>query len=54
MQLRVVTDKPWDVAADVLAVPIVDEPAFDGPLGEIDRRSGGELSGLTTFREMRS
>jgi leucyl aminopeptidase len=54
MQLRVVTDKPWDVAADVLAVPIVDEPAFDGPLGEIDRRSGGELSGLTTFRELRS
>ena len=26
MQLRVVTDQPWDVKADVLAVPIVGEP----------------------------
>ena len=42
MQLRVVTDQPWDVKADVLAIPIVGDPAFDGPLGEIDRRSGGE------------
>ena len=38
MQLRVVTDQPWDVPADVLAIPIVGEPAFDGPLGEVDRR----------------
>ena len=33
MQLRVVSDQPWDVKADVLAVPIVGEPAFDGPAG---------------------
>jgi len=26
-----VTDQPWDVKADVLAIPIVGEPAFDGP-----------------------
>ena len=43
MQLRVVTDQPWDVPADVLVIPIVGEPAFDGPLGELDRRTGGEL-----------
>jgi leucyl aminopeptidase len=52
VQLRVVTDQPWDVRADVLAVPIVGEPAFDGPLGELDRRSGGELSALHAFKEL--
>ena len=52
MQLRVVTDQPWDVKADVLAIPIVGDPAFDGPLGEIDRRVGGELTALTAFREV--
>ena len=45
MQLRVVTDQPWDVPADVLVVPVAAEPAFDGPLGELDRRAGGELPG---------
>ena len=43
MQIRVVTDQPWDVPADVLVVPIAAKPAFDGPLGELDRRTGGEL-----------
>ena len=52
MQLRVVTDQPWDVKADVLAIPIVGDPAFDGPLGEIDRRVGGELKSLTAFKEI--
>jgi leucyl aminopeptidase len=52
VQLRVVTDQPWDVKADVLAIPIVGEPAFDGPLGEIDRRVGGELRSLAAFKEV--
>ena len=52
MQLRVVTDQPWDVKADVLAIPIVGDPAFDGPLGEIDRRVGGEIKALTAFKEV--
>ena len=52
MQLRVVTDQPWDVAADVLVVPVVADPAFDGPLGELDRRAGGELQALATFGEV--
>ena len=52
MQLRVVTDQPWDVPADVLAIPIVGEPAFDGPLGELDRRVGGELQSLAAFKEV--
>ncbi|MEO8438547.1 MAG: M17 family peptidase N-terminal domain-containing protein, partial [Chloroflexota bacterium] len=52
MQLRVVTDQPWDVAADVLIVPIAAKPAFDGPLGELDRRAGGELQTLVAFGEL--
>ena len=28
------------------------EPAFDGPLDELDRRSGGELRALAAFREL--
>ena len=52
MQLRVVTDQPWDVAADVLAVPVAGEPTFEGPLGEIDRRAGGELRALAAFGEL--
>ncbi|HET9345642.1 MAG TPA: leucyl aminopeptidase [Candidatus Limnocylindrales bacterium] len=52
MQLRVVTDQPWDVKADVLAIPIVGDPAFEGPLGEIDRRAGGELQALARFKEV--
>ena len=51
MQLRVVTDQPWDVPADVLVVPIAAKPAFDGPLGELDRRAGGELRTLVAFGE---
>ena len=52
MQLRVVSDQPWDVRADVLVVPIVGEPSFDGALDEIDRRSGGELRALAAFGEL--
>ncbi len=53
MQIRVVTDQPWDVPADVLAIPLTGEPSFDGPLGELDRRSGGEIQSLVTFGEIR-
>ncbi len=52
MHLRIATDQPWDVAADVLAIPFVGEPAFDGTLGELDRRSGGELKDLAAFGEL--
>ena len=54
MHLRVVTDQPWDVKADVLVIPIVGEPAFDGPLGELDTRTGGELKALFAFGELRT
>jgi leucyl aminopeptidase len=52
MHLRVVTDQPWDVVADVLAVPVALDPSFEGRLGELDRRSGGELRGLAAFGEL--
>jgi leucyl aminopeptidase len=52
MQLRIATDQPWDVPADVLAVPYVGEPTLDGALGELDRRSGGELTTLAGFGEL--
>jgi leucyl aminopeptidase len=52
VQLRVVTDQPWDVAADVLVIPIAAKPVLVGPLGELDRRSGGELRALVDFREI--
>ncbi|HEX2469078.1 MAG TPA: leucyl aminopeptidase [Candidatus Limnocylindrales bacterium] len=54
MQLRVVTDQPWDVAADVLVIPIIGEPTFDGALDELDRRAGGGLRALAEIKEIRS
>ncbi len=53
MQICVVSDQPWDVAADVLAIPFVGDPAFTGPLGEIDKRAGGELAALAAFGELK-
>jgi leucyl aminopeptidase len=52
MQLRVVIDQPWDVAADVLAIPVAPDPTFEGPLAELDRRSGGEIRALAAFGEL--
>ncbi|HEY0443387.1 MAG TPA: leucyl aminopeptidase, partial [Candidatus Limnocylindrales bacterium] len=37
---------------DVLVVPVVGDPAFEGLLDELDRRSGGELRALATFGEL--
>jgi leucyl aminopeptidase len=51
MQLRAVADNPWDVATDVLVLPIVGEPVLDGILGELDRRASGELAALTRLGE---
>jgi leucyl aminopeptidase len=53
LQIRIVTAQPWDARADVLVVPVVGDPDFAGPLGELDRRTGGELSGLHSFGELR-
>ena len=52
MQLRVVTDQPWDVPADVLVIPVAAKGVLDGQLGELDRRTGGELQALVAFGEL--
>src|SRR6476620_9649220 len=52
VKLRVVTDQPWDVPADVLVIPVASPPEFDGALAELDRRAGGELAALAQFREL--
>ena len=36
MQIRIVTGQPWEAPADVLVVPVVGDPDFSGPLGELD------------------
>ena len=52
MQIRVAIARPWEVPADVLVVPILDEAALTGPAAELDRRSGGQLATLLAFGEL--
>jgi len=54
MHVRMSTDDAWGVVADVLAVPIADEPDFEGPLGAIDARTGGSLRAMTALGEVRA
>jgi len=55
MQIRVVTDQPWEVEADVLALPVVadePEPADAAVLAELDRRLDGALAAYRGFGEL--
>jgi leucyl aminopeptidase len=52
VQIRVTADQPWDVAADVLVIPVVGDLEIVDRLAEIDRRSGGELRDLQAFGEL--
>ncbi len=52
MQVRVIAEAPWSVRTDVLVIPVVGEPAWDGPIGELDRRAGGEIRTLLAFGEL--
>jgi leucyl aminopeptidase len=54
VQLRVVSDQPWEVSADLLAIPFTDEPPLDGLLAPLDQRTGGELRALAAFGELKS
>jgi leucyl aminopeptidase len=55
MQIRVVSDQPWSVSADLLAVPIFSEE-YQGPdasaLGELDRRLDGAIAEYRRFGEV--
>ncbi len=53
MRVRVTSDQPWDVEADVLVIPILGEPALEGPLAELDRRTGSEIRAQLAFGELR-
>jgi len=52
LKLRAVTAQPWDVAADVLVVPLFGEPPFDAAVAELDRRTDGQLAALADFGEL--
>ncbi|MDA8204190.1 MAG: aminopeptidase [Chloroflexi bacterium] len=57
MQIRVVPDQPWSVAADVLAVPVFagDLADADGEaLAELDRRLGGAIGEYRRLGEVSS
>lgn len=53
MQTRVLVGRPWDVAADVIAVPITKDDMLPASIMEVDRRSGGALSAYRTLGELR-
>jgi leucyl aminopeptidase len=53
MQTRVLVGRPWDVAADVIALPIPKDEPLPGSILEIDRRLGGALTAYRTLGELR-
>jgi leucyl aminopeptidase len=53
MQTRVLVGQPWDVAADVIALPIVKDETSTPWLAEIDRRLGGALTAYRTLGELK-
>ena len=54
MQVRVVTEQPWSVQADVLAIPVAaGTPGADDPtLVELDRRLDGAIGAYRRFGEI--
>jgi leucyl aminopeptidase len=52
VQVRVDASQPWDVRADVLAIPVFTKPAIEGALVELDRRVGGEIGSLVAFGDV--
>src|SRR5690348_7185658 len=53
MQTRVLVGQPWDVAADVIAVPLPKDEPLPGVVIEIDRRLGGALTAYRSLGELR-
>src|SRR5262245_49453784 len=53
MHVSVVTDQPWDVRADVLAVPLAKDKTSDAVTTELDRRLGGALADYRTVGELK-
>ena len=53
MQTRVLVGQPWDVAADVIALPVVKDERSTPWLAEIDRRLDGALTAYRTLGELK-
>ena len=51
MHIRVTNDQPWDVQADLLAVPIMADREPDATAAELDRRLDGALAGFRALGE---
>ena len=49
MRLNVETSYPWDVEADVLAVPVPSDIELPEYLAELDRRLGGAIESMRTL-----
>ena len=52
MRLESTSAAPWDVPADVLAVPIYRDEPIEGELAELDRRAGGAIAASVAFGEL--
>jgi leucyl aminopeptidase len=52
VQIRVATDQPWDVKADVLVLPVLGDGPLSGVAAELDRRAGGHIGRLIDFGEL--
>ncbi|MBA3627325.1 MAG: hypothetical protein H0W60_06275, partial [Chloroflexi bacterium] len=52
MQIRLISARPWEVEADVLAVPITSDEPSDESLAELDRRLGGALGSYRQVGEL--
>lgn len=52
MRLRAVAAHPWDVPADVLAFPVLEDAPVDGELAAFDERLDGALTKLRGFGEL--
>ena len=52
MRLKVAATAPWDVEADVLAVPIFRDESIAGELGELNRRTNGAVERAVAFGDI--
>ncbi len=52
MQIRVVTEQPWEVDADLMVVPVFAPETDDDALAELDRRLEGALGSLRRLGEL--
>ncbi len=52
MQIRLISARPWEVEADVLALPISSDEPSDEPLAELDRRLEGTLGSYRRVGEL--